>query len=47
MKPTKTLTHTAISGVKPKDKPYKLSDTDCLYILVAVTGKNTGSGITG
>lgn len=39
MKSTKTLTHTAISGAKPKDKPYKLSDTDRLYVLVTVAGK--------
>lgn len=39
MKAAKTLTHSAILGAKPKDKPYKLSDTDRLYVLVSVAGK--------
>lgn len=39
MKSTKTLTHSAILGAKPKDKPYKLSDTDRLYVLITVAGK--------
>ncbi|GAO36706.1 integrase [Sulfuricella sp. T08] len=39
MKSTKTLTHSAILGAKPKDKPYKLSDADRLYVLVTVAGK--------
>ena len=39
MKATKVLTHSAISGAKPTEKPYKLSDTDRLYVLVTVSGK--------
>lgn len=33
------LTHTKINGAKPGAKPYKLSDTDRLYVLIAVNGK--------
>ena len=39
MKTAKTLTHAAILGAKPKDKPFKLSDTDRLYVLVTTAGK--------
>jgi len=39
MKASKQLTHSTILAAKPKAKPYKLSDTDRLYILVAVSGK--------
>ena len=39
MKIAKALTHSAILGAKPKDKPYKLSDTDRLYVLVTKAGK--------
>jgi len=39
MKSAKALTHSAILGAKPKDKPYKLSDTDRLYVLVTKAGK--------
>lgn len=39
MKTTKTLTHSAILSAKPEGKPYKLSDTDRLYVLVSVAGK--------
>ena len=35
----KVLTHSALVGAKPKNKPYKLSDTDRLYVLVSTTGK--------
>jgi len=37
-KPTKVLTHAAILGAKPKEKPYKLSDSQRLYVLVSVAG---------
>jgi integrase len=39
MKTSKQLTHSAIVAAKPGPKPYKLSDTDRLYVLVAVNGK--------
>ena len=39
MKTTKQLTHSTILAAKPALKPYKLSDTDRLYVLVAVSGK--------
>jgi integrase len=39
MKNSKVLTHSAILAAKPKPKPYKLSDTDRLYVLVTVGGK--------
>lgn len=39
MKSHKALSHSAILGAKPKEKPYKLSDTDRLYVLVTVAGK--------
>ena len=39
MKTTKALTHSAILGAKPKAKPYKLSDTNRLYVLVTTVGK--------
>lgn len=35
----KQLTHSEILYAKPKAKPYKLADTDRLYVLVTVTGK--------
>ena len=35
----KKLTHTKIQGAKPKGKPYKLADTDRLYVLVTKVGK--------
>lgn len=35
----KTLTHSAILGAKAKAKPYKLSDSDRLYVLVTTGGK--------
>lgn len=39
MKTTKQLTHSTILAAKPAPKPYKLSDTDRLYVLVTVSGK--------
>lgn len=33
------LTNTAIKNAKPKNKPYKLSDSDSLYLKVYPTGK--------
>ncbi|MBI5006426.1 MAG: tyrosine-type recombinase/integrase [Nitrosomonadales bacterium] len=39
MKPSKSLTHSTILAAKPKDKPYKLSDADRLYVLITVAGK--------
>ena len=39
MKTTKQLTHSTILAAKPAPKPYKLSDTDRLYVLVMVSGK--------
>jgi integrase len=38
MKSTKALTHSGVLSAKPKEKPYKLSDTDRLYLLVTVAG---------
>lgn len=38
MKPYKTLTDSFIKAAKPKDKPYKISDSARLYLLVAVAG---------
>lgn len=38
MKPYKTLTDSFIKAAKPKDKPYKISDTSRLYLLVTVAG---------
>lgn len=38
MKSYKTLTDSLIKAAKPKDKPYKISDTARLYLLVTVTG---------
>ncbi len=35
----KNLTHSAIQGARPKGKPYKLSDTGRLYVLVTAAGK--------
>ena len=35
----KSLTHSALLGAKSKEKPYKLSDTDRLYVLITVAGK--------
>ena len=32
------LTHTAVSNAKPKDKPYKLSDSGGLYLLIKPSG---------
>ena len=32
------LTHTGVKNAKPKEKPYKLSDGDGLYLLVKPTG---------
>lgn len=32
------LTANAVKGAKPRDKPYKLSDRDGLYLLVKPTG---------
>jgi hypothetical protein len=39
MKTTKQLTHSTILAATPAPKPYKLSDTDRLYVLVTVSGK--------
>lgn len=39
MKTSKQLTHSTIQAAKPALKPYKLSDTDRLYVLVTVSGK--------
>jgi integrase len=39
MKTSKQLTHSTILASKPTSKPYKLSDTDRLYVLVTVSGK--------
>jgi integrase len=38
MKPYKTLTDSFIKAAKPKDKPYKISDSARLYLLVTVAG---------
>lgn len=39
MKASKNLTHSTIQAAKAKDKPYKLSDSDRLYVLVTTKGK--------
>jgi integrase len=39
MKTSKQLTHSSIQAASPKAKPYKLTDTDRLYVLVTVSGK--------
>ena len=39
MKTSKHLTHSAILSAKPASKPYKLSDINRLYVLVAANGK--------
>lgn len=39
MKTSKNLTHSSILAAKPETKPYKISDTDRLYLLVTVSGK--------
>ncbi len=33
------LTELAVKSAKPKDKPYKLSDAECMYLYVSKTGK--------
>lgn len=38
-KTTKQLTHSTVHAAKPAPKPYKLSDTDRLYVLVTASGK--------
>lgn len=38
MKTSKTLTDSVVKAAKPKDKPYKLSDTHRLYLLVSTAG---------
>lgn len=38
MKASKTLTDSAVKAAKPKDKPYKLSDMNRLYLLVSTAG---------
>jgi hypothetical protein len=38
-KTSKQLTHSTILASKPTSKPYKLSDTDRLCVLVTVSGK--------
>lgn len=38
MKATKLLTDSAVKAAKPKDKPYKLSDSGRLYLLVTTAG---------
>lgn len=38
MKTSKTLTDSAVKAAKPKDKPYKLSDMNRLYLLVSTAG---------
>jgi integrase len=35
---SKVLTHSAIQGAKRDDRPYKLSDTGRLYVLITVAG---------
>ena len=39
MKSNKVLTHSAILGAKGKATPYKLSDSNRLYVLVTASGK--------
>jgi integrase len=39
MKTSKQLTHSSIQAASPKAKPYKLTDTDRLYVLIAINGK--------
>jgi integrase len=33
------LTDIVVKNAKPKDKPYKLSDAECMYLYVSATGK--------
>jgi len=33
------LTEIVVKNAKPKDKPYKLSDAECMYLFVTKTGK--------
>lgn len=36
------LTDTAIRSAKPKDKPYKIGDSQGLYLLITQLGANCG-----
>ena len=38
MATSKILTDSVVRAAKPKDKPYKLSDTARLYLLVTAAG---------
>lgn len=38
MKSFKTLTNSIVKAAKAKDKPYKLTDSARLYLLISVSG---------
>ena len=43
MNRTNKLTELAIKRAKPKEKQYKLTDSDGMYLRIYPDGKNTGN----